>query len=119
VRDAELHAKEDQARRDAVHARNEADALVHSVEKTIREQGGSLQPEQLGTVEAALGDVKSAMASNDTATLRPAVERLQRVSQGVAEELYRKAKAPSGEPGGAPNATSGEGEVVEGEVVDR
>ena len=111
VKDAAAHAKDDEARRDAVSARNEADALVYSVEKTIREQGGSLQAGQLGTVEAALGDVKSALASDDTAALKPAVERLQRVSQGLAEELYRQAQP------GAPNTQAPEGDVVEGEVV--
>jgi molecular chaperone DnaK len=111
VKDAEAHAKDDVARRDGVNARNEADALVYSVEKTMREQGGSLDPEQLATVESAIGDVKTALSKDDTAALKPAVERLQRVSQGVAEQLYRKAQAGQG----APNAP--EGDVVEGEVI--
>jgi len=113
VKDAEAHARDDAARRDAVTKRNDADALVYSVEKTVRDQGGSLEAEQLATVETAVGDVKSALAKDDCTALGPAVERLQRVSQGLAEQLYRKAQGSSGQPSNG--AT--EGDVVEGEVV--
>jgi molecular chaperone DnaK len=112
VQDAAAHARDDAARRDAVQARNDADALVYGVEKTIREHGGSLEAGQLATVESAIGDVKSALSGNDEAALEPAVERLQRVSQGLAEQIQRKAQAPQGAP------AAQEGEVVEGEVVN-
>ena len=119
MKDAAAHAKDDEARRAATQARNEADALVYSVEKTVKEHGATLQGEQLATVDSAIGDVKTALASNDAA-LTPAVERLQRVSQGLAEQLYRQTQ---GQPGGGASAGSGagsphaHGDVVEGEVV--
>ena len=117
VKDAAAHAKDDETRRAATQARNEADALVYSVEKTVKEHGATPQGEQLATVDSAIGDVKTALASNDVAALTPAVERLQRVSQGLAEQISRRAQAqPSA---GAAGAAGGRGDVVEGEVVDK
>jgi molecular chaperone DnaK len=117
VKDAAAHAQDDEARRTAIQARNEADALVYNVEKTVREQGAKLQPDQLATVEQAVGDVKSALAAHDAAALKPAVERLTRVAQGIAEQLYRQAQpAPAGDAQPHGGRTD---DVVDGEVVDK
>jgi molecular chaperone DnaK len=110
VKEAEAHAREDQARRDLVTARNDADALVYSVEKTVKEQGARLEASELATVEAAIGDVRTALGGEDLGAIRTTTERLQRVSAGIAEKLSRaSASAPP---------PKGEADVVDAEVVE-
>ena len=65
VQDAEANAREDQARRDLATARNDADALIYSVEKTVTEQGAQLDAGEIATVEGAIGDVRTALNGED------------------------------------------------------
>jgi molecular chaperone DnaK len=116
VKDAEVHAREDQGRRDLVTARNEADALVYSVEKTVKDQGATLDAGEIATVEGAIADVRTALGGDDLAALRTTTERLQRVAQGIGEKLYRQSQGPSQQgPGAGPSADA---DVVDAEVVD-
>jgi molecular chaperone DnaK len=109
VKEAEVNAREDQGRRDLATARNEADALVYSVEKTVKEQGAKLDSSEIATVESAIGDVRTAVASEDLAAIKTTTERLQRVSHGIAEKLYRESQP----------RPAHEGEVVDAEVVEQ
>jgi molecular chaperone DnaK len=116
VRDAEAHASDDQARRDAIETRNQADALAYSVEKTLSENRDKVPAADASRVEAALAAVREATQKDDTAAIRRATEELQKVSHGMAEALYKtNAQAGSAAPhAGAPK----DGEVVDAEVVE-
>jgi molecular chaperone DnaK len=113
VKDASLHAAEDAARRDAIEARNQADALVYSVEKTFAEQRGQLSSDDISRVQSALDAAKTALKSDDVNVLRAATADLQKASHAMAESLYKGRQAEATSPG----ANNPDG-VKEGEVID-
>ena len=116
VRDAEAHATEDQTRRDAIEARNQADTLIYSVEKTYAENKAKLAAAEVSRIEAALEAAKHAVKGEDVATIRAATTELQQASHAMAEALYQGAGARPDTPNGHPDVK--EGEVVEGEYAE-
>jgi molecular chaperone DnaK len=117
VTDAQSHAAEDQARRELIDARNQADALAYQVEKTLAESREKIPAGERSTVESAIGVVRTATAGDDLAAIRSASDALQRASHGMAEALYKDAQGSKaqGSAGGPQAQSSG---VHEGEVVD-
>jgi molecular chaperone DnaK len=118
VKDAEAHAREDQARRDLIEARNQADALAYSVERTLGESRDRLPAGDVQRVESAVAAVRSAAQGEDAGRIRQTIDELQRASHAMAEALYKGAQpgaAPQGGPGEHPAQDTG---VVEGEVVE-
>jgi molecular chaperone DnaK len=95
-REAEEHASEDKARREQVERRNEADQLVYSTEKLLSEQGEKVEAGQRQAVEAALAQVKRALAQDDAGALTPALEQLQQATHKLAESLSQAQGAPDG-----------------------
>ena len=117
VRDAEAHAAEDQSRRELIEARNGADALVYSVERTLGEQRDKMPAADAAKVEAAVAAVKQATASENLADMRRTVDELQKASHAMAEALYRAQAPPSGGRAGAQSAPT-DADVVDAEVVE-
>ena len=118
VKDAEAHAEEDQTRRELIDARNQADALVYSVEKTYTENKDKLTTADTARIESALGAAKDAVQSENLATIRSTTSELQQAAHAMTEALY---KANQSQPSDAAReAQSGvkEGEVVEGEFAE-
>jgi molecular chaperone DnaK len=121
VRDAAAHAAEDRTRRETIEARNQADALVYSVEKTLAENGSKLPASEAARIEAALERARQAVKGDDSAAIRGAASELQQASHDMAEALY-KAPAAQDRPHGGPAAGGDAGvrdaEVVEGEYAE-
>jgi len=115
VHEAEAHATEDHSRRELIDARNSADALVYSVERTLGEHRGKLSAPEVSRVESAVASVKQAVAGDDLAAIRKAIDALQSASHAMAETLYR-ANAQAGTGGGAPGGA--DADVVDAEVVE-
>jgi molecular chaperone DnaK len=113
VKDAQSHAAEDQARRDLIEARNLADALAYQVEKTIAENREKLPVGDLSTAEAAVCELKQAVAGDDLAALRRATEAVQAAAHRLAQHLYQAPKDAG--PSGGPADSGG---VRDAEVVD-
>jgi len=112
VKDAESHAADDQARRETIDARNQVDALVYSVEKTLGENRSRLDAALAGRVETALEAARTAVKGDDKDAIARAGDELQKASHAVAEALYQAQQAPS-----ASGPTPGPG-VKDAEVVD-
>jgi molecular chaperone DnaK len=110
VKDAEAYAEEDLKRREAVEARNQAEQLVNQTEKVLSEQGENLTEDERSPIEAALAELRTAAAAEDTSTedLRSKMEHLATVSQGAFTRMYEQAAAEQSSAGGP----------VEGDVVD-
>jgi len=104
VRDAELSAAADQAKREEAEIRNQASSLIYSTEKSLKEVGDKLEAGARAEVETALADLKKVSENGTAAEIKPAVDRLQQASYKMAELLYQKA-APEGAPSG--NGASG------------
>ncbi|HXL01659.1 MAG TPA: molecular chaperone DnaK [Candidatus Atribacteria bacterium] len=91
IREAELHAEEDRRRQEEVEVRNQADNLVYTVEKNLRESGDKLSSGVRSQVESALNALKEAMNKDDIADIRRKMDDLQNASHAMAQELYQKA----------------------------
>ena len=117
VKDAEANAEADRQRREAVEARNQLDALVHSTEKTLKENGDKVGSGEKTEVEAALAEARTAMEGQDADAIRAASEKLSQTAMKMGEALYKAQQAaeqaapadggaqggPQGGPGGNPN----------------
>jgi molecular chaperone DnaK len=113
VKDAEAHAAEDQTRRDSIEARNQADALIYSVEKSVAEHKAKLADADVRTLEAALERTRTAVKSDDVAAIRSAMDELQKASHAMADALYKANQTRGAQsPGGDPS------DVKDGEVVE-
>src|SRR5437762_8649249 len=107
VKDAELNAAEDKRKLEVVQARNSADAMMHSVKKSLAEHGSKLDAGDKEKIEAALKDVEESLKSEDKATIEAKTEALMSASQKLGEKVYAEsqaAQAAAGSAGAAPGA---------------
>jgi molecular chaperone DnaK len=119
VKDAEAHAAEDKTRRELIDARNQADTLAYSVEKTINENRDRLPAIEVSTIDAAIAEVRTAIQGDDLAAIRSAMDALQRASHAMAEQLYKAAQPAGGSrPGRDAERADTENSVKDAEVVD-
>ena len=118
VRDAEAHAEEDRRRRDEAEIRNRADSLVYSTEKLLREQGDKVGVSERDQVDAALKELKDAVAGSDVDAIRSATERLTQASQVLAQQLYEQAAAETTSAAAGGSSAPNDDEVVDAEIVD-
>jgi molecular chaperone DnaK len=119
VKEAEAHAEEDKREKERVETRTEADTLVYTTEKTLKEHGDKISDEERQQIENAIGELKSAMESDDTTQMREKIEALKQASYKLAEEMYKNAGAGAeggaGEAGGA-GPEEGAGGAGEGQA---
>jgi molecular chaperone DnaK len=113
VTEAQSHASEDQARRDVIDARNQADSLAYQVEKTVNENRQKIAVGDLSKIEAAIANLRTLTQGDDVTAIRKATEELQHASHAIAEQLYKQ--APS-QPASGPSAAGSN--VKDAEVVD-
>jgi len=115
VKEAQSHASDDQAKRDLIDARNQADSLAYQVEKTVAENREKVPVGVLSNAEAAIAEVRKAAQTDDLAAIKRTSDELQRASHALAEHLYKQGQQGQDAPQGAPNAGSN---VKDAEVVD-
>jgi molecular chaperone DnaK len=123
VRDAESHSAEDHKRKELVEAKNNADALVYSVEKSLKDYGDKITADEKRDIEEALEHCRKVKdSSSDVAEIKAAIDKLTTTSHKLAEHIYKTAGAQPGggaAPGAEQTATKeGEEEVVEAEFED-
>jgi molecular chaperone DnaK len=119
VKDAEAHADEDQKMTELVTARNNADAMIHSVKKSLAEYGDKVEASEKEKAEAAIKDVEEAIKSDDKAQIDAKVQELMAASQKIGEMMYKDMQA--NQPGEAESAeTNGEqsSEPKDDNVID-
>ncbi len=118
VKDGEAHAEEDRAKREEAEVRNNADTLVYSTEKSLRELGDKVTPEDRRAIETALEDVKEALKGNDTDDIRRKTDILVQASYKLAEHMYANASETGAPPPPEGDGSYGATEEAEGEVID-
>ena len=116
VKDAEAHAADDKTRREVIDARNQADTLAYSVEKTINENRDRLPATDVSRVEGAIEAVREAVRGEDFAAIRRTSDELQKASHAIAEQLYKQSQSNAANASTA--SPAGDSDVKEGEVVD-
>jgi len=131
VKDAELNAAEDKRKLELVQARNQGEALVHSVRKSLGEYGEKLEGGEKEKIEAALKDVEEALKGEDKAQIEEKTNALMTASQKLGEKMYADMQAaqsaqaaggaaPGAEPqqGAASGPASDDDNVVDAEVKE-
>ncbi|HLB28451.1 MAG TPA: molecular chaperone DnaK [Dehalococcoidales bacterium] len=117
-REAEAHASEDAKRREDVEAKNTADTMVYTAEKTLRDNKDKIPADMNAEIESKIQAVKSALQGSDTATMKQAAQALNDAMQKVGQAIYQQQQPPppgaEPPPGGEPPKKDGEG-TVEGE----
>jgi molecular chaperone DnaK len=96
VREAEAHAEEDRRRRELIEARNTADSLAYSAEKTLRDLGEQVPADIKSEVEARIKEVRDVMNGDDIARIRRATEELSQAMQRIGQAMYAQQQATAG-----------------------
>ncbi len=131
VNDAESHADEDKKRREVIDTKNQADNLVYTLEKTLRENKDKINPQEASKIQAEIDNTKSAIQTDNLDQIKKAIESLTQASHKVTEMMYQQAaqqqQAQAGAQGGPPpgsdpppqQPTGGDDEeVIDAEVVE-
>ncbi len=119
VREAEEHAAEDKARREAAEVRNSAEQLTYSIEKLIKDNDDKLPADVKDEVQADVDALKSALAGDDDDAVKTAFDRLNESQTKLGQAIYASSQSEQAEPADEPTAPSSSDEdVVDAEVVD-
>jgi molecular chaperone DnaK len=123
VKDAEEHAAEDKARREATDTRNTAEQLAYSVDKLIADNADKLPEDVKTEVQADVDGLKKALEGTDDAAVKSAFEKLQASQTKLGEAIYAQAGSPDGATGaagaeGAPAGGKADEDIVDAEIVD-
>jgi molecular chaperone DnaK len=122
VKDAEMHADEDKKKKELVEARNHADTLIYTTEKSLKDLGEKVDAETRSKIETVSASLKKAMDGEDVQEIQRLSEELTQASHKVAEAMYKQAsEAGAGGPDGGPGPESGADDGASGsddDVVD-
>jgi molecular chaperone DnaK len=126
VKDAEVHASEDKARRETIEDHNRLDTLVYQTQKTFDEHKSKLGAAEQGRLESALATARKALEGEDHAAIKSALEELTKASHKIAEVMYQSAGPDTGAGAAgrgaaaddAPGRSAGDGDVIDAEYVD-
>ena len=118
VKDAELHAEDDKKKRALVDARNHADALIYSTEKSIKEMGDKVDDATKSGVESAIASLKTAMETEDTDEIKRLSEELTQTSHKLAEAMYQQASQGQAGESGAQTSSDQASGASDDDVVD-
>ena len=129
VKDAEMHAEEDRKKKELVEARNHADSLIYSTEKSMKDLGEKVDAATRGKVEEAVASLRKAMEGDDVERIRSLSEELTQSSHKLAEAIYQQtaqseqaqqggAGAEAGGAGGAAGGASAEDDVVDADFEE-
>jgi molecular chaperone DnaK len=121
VKDAELNAADDKKKVELVQARNQGEAMVHSVQKSLAEHGDKLDAAEKEAIETAVKDVEEALKGDDKAAIESKTEALMNASQKLGEKVYAASQAAEQAAAGAAEggeAPAGGSKAADDDVVD-
>jgi molecular chaperone DnaK len=117
VQEARQHEAEDRRQRELIEARNQADQLIYTVEKTLTELGERVPEGDRTRIESLTGELRTALQGDDTANIRTLTEQLQQASYALSQQLYQAQGEQPGEGPTPDGAQPGDGRRDEGEDV--
>jgi molecular chaperone DnaK len=120
VKDAEMHADDDRQKKELVEARNHADSLIYSTEKSIKDLGDKVDAETKNKVEAAIEPLKKAIQGDNVDEIKRLSEALTQASHKLAEAMYQQASesGAGGQDSSGTNAKSSGANEPDDDVVD-
>ena len=119
VRDAEEHAEEDKKRKELVEARNQAESLIHSTEKSIEEHGDKVDPSTVEAIELAVAALKDELESDDAGKIRAGIQNVTEAAMKLGEAIYKSSQQePTDEPEAADAGPSDDDDIVDADFED-
>jgi len=118
VRDAEMHAEEDRKAHELAEARNQCDAMIHTVKKSLTEYGKELSDDEKASIEKAMKAAEDAIRGNDIDDIRAKSEALGSAAQKLGEKMYAKQQQTQAGGGDSHQAAGGEAKKDDSDVVD-
>jgi molecular chaperone DnaK len=116
VKDAEAHAADDKKRKEAVEAKNHADAMVHSTEKALAEHGSKVGEPERRAIEDAVSDLKEALKGDDAEAIKAKTNTLAQASMKLGEAMYKQQQAEA--EGAAAGGSAKKDDVVDAEFTE-
>jgi molecular chaperone DnaK len=115
VREAQEKAQDDERARELAEAKNRAESLVYNAEKSLKDLGDKVSPEDKESTERGIADVRQALGNDDKAALDQAISTLEQSVHKLAEELYKNAGTPPGGDGESspPPPPGGDDDVID------
>ncbi|HEY3486622.1 MAG TPA: Hsp70 family protein, partial [Gammaproteobacteria bacterium] len=104
VKDAEIHAAEDKKLRELVEARNQADSMIHAVQKSLEELGGKVEPAEKQQIEMAIKDLQEAIKSDDAERIKQQTNALTEHAGKLAQRVYQQGGGAPGQQGEGPQS---------------
>ncbi len=127
VKEAEKFAAEDKKKKDMIEAKNQADSLIYQTEKTLKDLGDKVSPDDKANVEVELNHLKEVVKGDDAEAIKAASEKLSQAFYAISQKMYQQnpgAAGPGGfdpnQDGGANPGTDGQDDVYDADykVVD-
>lgn len=118
VRDAESHAAEDKQKREVIEARNQADSMVYSTEKSLREAGDKIDAVDKGNIENKIAELKKVMDGEDAEVIKKATDELAQAAHKLAEAMYAQAQQAGNEAGADTGQQAEDSKPDDDNVVD-
>ena len=122
VKDAEANKESDKKKRDSVDSRNQADTIIHSTEKNLKEHGSKISDTDKKAIETAISDLRNALKGTDTEEVKKKTQSLIQTSMKLGEAVYKSQQKPTDKTGGNNDDNKKDNKekdnVVDAEVVD-
>ncbi|MCD6192211.1 MAG: molecular chaperone DnaK [Candidatus Aminicenantes bacterium] len=132
IKEAEAHAEEDKRKRQLIETKNQADQMIYSLEKLLRDNKDKISDQDAKAIQEEIEKTRQAIATDNLEEIKQAIDRLAQASHRVSEILYQQAAGPQAQtgqagaaggaagssPGGSQAQTQSEEEVIDAEVVD-
>ena len=120
VQDAEENAESDKAKKDLVEARNQAESLVHSTEKSIEEHGDKVDPSTIEAMELSMKALKEVLESDDAEKIKAISQDLTEAAMKLGEAIYKAEaeKNPAESEAGDDNVNKDDGDIVDADFED-
>jgi molecular chaperone DnaK len=118
VKDAETHAEEDKKKRELVEAKNHADALIHTTEKSLKDAGEKVSADDRKAVENAVAELRAVTDGGDAQAIRTRTDALGQAAMKIGEAMYKAQSAPGAEAGPQAGPQPGAGAKPDDKVVD-
>ncbi len=120
VKDAEANKESDKKKRESVDSRNQADTIIHSTEKNLKEHGSKISEAEKKAIETAISDLRNALKGTDTEEVKKKTQSLIQASMKLGEAVYKSQQKPDGKTADNKNSKDGKEKdnVVDAEVVD-
>jgi len=125
MREAESHSDEDKKRREEIEVRNRADQAIYTAERMLKDAGDKIPISDKNAIENAMGELKKAIESNDTAAMSKSMDELMQAQHKASEALYKNQPADAGAAGATDASGAGDaggsqssGSKADGDVID-